>query len=542
MTGASTNTRAALYIRVSTEEQAVEGWSIDAQERALRSYCQLKDWQVVSIFKDEGRTGTNTDRPGFQEMLQAAKGRTFDTVVVHKLDRFSRNLEDVMRILGELEKYSVTFVSATEANMDFTTPYGRMMLGFMGTMSQWYVDNLRNETTKGKRERFEQGFYNGDLRFGYSKGDDGKPTPNDDAEGVRLAFTWCSQGKTDGEIATLLNVAGYRTYRLIGNYKKKAGPDDDPKTRRPWTKDSVASMLRAGPFYMGNTRYVGKVEQKQFNRHLKRGEQYTMQVQEKKGTHGAIITEELNDRATAARSARTNAGRVPNTRERVYLMSGGMAICITCGLPLRCTNSGKNKRLLYYQCPAHYRGMKCDASRQKIREEKMLLDIERMIALLVLPDNWRDRTRELLDTAPTDIELTNAERRNSDITETLRRLAYQYQLGLISDQELARDVAPLKTEQQKLIAKLKVIVPQEVEAQGEQLIKFTSSWMKASKAQKHEMLFVAIYVDVNKGAIDSFEPHPDFKVLFMQTAMIEREGRFYLPDAMNERECVANPA
>jgi len=124
----SSITRAALYIRVSTEEQAEEGWSVDAQERALRAFCVSKDWQVVNVFKDEGRTGTNTDRPGFQTMLRTARDRGFDTVVVHKLDRFSRNLEDVMRILGELEKWSVTFVSATEANMDFTTPYGRMML------------------------------------------------------------------------------------------------------------------------------------------------------------------------------------------------------------------------------------------------------------------------------------------------------------------------------------------------------------------------------------------------------------------------------
>ena len=246
-------TRAALYIRVSTEEQAQEGWSIDAQERALRSFCQAKDWQVVDIFKDEGRTGTNTDRPGFQAMLQAARNRGFDTVVVHKLDRFSRNLEDVLHILGDLEKWSVTFVSATEANMDFTTPYGRMMLGVMGTMSQWYVDNLRNETTKGKKERFEQGLFNGDLRFGYSKDEDGRPVPNDDAEGVRRAYQWAAEGKTDAEIATLLNRDGYRTYRLVEDNKKKAAPDVDPKLRRPWTKDSVASLLRAGQFYLGNT-------------------------------------------------------------------------------------------------------------------------------------------------------------------------------------------------------------------------------------------------------------------------------------------------
>jgi Recombinase len=402
----------------------------------------------------------------------------------------------------------------------------------MGTMSQWYVDNLRNETTKGKRERFQQGFYNGDLHFGYSKGEDDKPTPNSDADGVLLAFELCAQGATDGEIAVRLNQAGYCTYRLIENCKKKAGPEVDLALRRPWTKDSVASLLKNGQFYLSNIEYVGEAERKRLSTLFRRGEQYKVQVQVNKGTHKAIITQELYDRAIAARNERTNHGRVPNTRVRVYLMSGGLAVCNTSGLPLRCTNAGKDKRLQYYQCPAHFRGMSCDALRDRIREDRLLVDIEEMISLLVLPDDWRDHTRELLAIVPTADELTSGERRKSEIIEALRRLVYQHQLGLISDQDLANAVAPLKTEQQQLIAKLKVMAPQVVEAQGEQLIKFHSSWLKANKEQRRDMLallFVAIHVDVNNGVIESFEPYPDFKVLLMQTGMIEREGQFYLP-------------
>lgn len=77
------------------------------------------------------------------------------------------------------------------------------------------------------------------------------------------------------------------------------------------------------------------------------------------------------------------------------------------------------------------------------------------------------------------------------------------------------------------------MMPQEVEAQGEKLIQFHDSWKKATKEQRRDMLvlmFRAIFVDVNNGAIQSFEPYPEFEILFMQTGMLEREGRFYLPD------------
>jgi site-specific DNA recombinase len=90
--------------------------------------------------------------------------------VVHKLDRFSRNLVDVLVTLDDLQKKGVSFVSATEAILDFTTQIGRFILLVLAFFAQWYVENLSAETTKGQKERFEQGLCNGGLALRVQQG------------------------------------------------------------------------------------------------------------------------------------------------------------------------------------------------------------------------------------------------------------------------------------------------------------------------------------------------------------------------------------
>jgi DNA invertase Pin-like site-specific DNA recombinase len=326
--------RVRCYYRYSSDEQS-DGWSIEAQDKACRAFIASRpDWQHIGQpYIDEAWSGKTVNRPAFQQMLQDARSGQFDVIVCHKLDRFSRSLVDVLLTLDELQKYNVTFASATES-IDFTSPSGRMMLVMLAFFAQWYVENLSAETTKGKKERFDQGLYNGDLRFGYSKDEDGKPTPNSDAEGVRLAYQWCAQGKTDAEIATLLNQAGYRTYRLIKNNRKKATPETDPKLRRPWTKDSVASLLRAGQFYLGNTEYIGEGERKRRTQAQQRGEGYAMQKQLKMGTHPTILSEELYKRAVAARLQRVRAGKTSESQVfKTYLLGAALRVVLSAGTP-----------------------------------------------------------------------------------------------------------------------------------------------------------------------------------------------------------------
>ena len=320
-------TRVCLYIRVSTEEQAEEGWSVDAQERVLRDFCKSKGWKIVEVYKDEGKTGTNTNRPGFKRMLHDARENRFDVIVVHKLDRFSRNLIDVLMTLDDLHKIDVSFVSATEAMLDFTTQIGRFILTILAFFAEWYVNNLSIEVAKGKRERFQQGLYNGDLRFAYSKAKDGRPVPNDDRQYVAMAWQ-LTTSMSDQLVASRLNAAGSRTYRMITG-RKKAGPDTPLEQRRPWTKDSITMLFsyEAAQFYLGNTVYLGEEERKASRKALAKGDRHAPKYQVRVGTHEAIIDEEIYKAAMAARAKRTRNRSGYTTAKHPYYLGGGLARC-----------------------------------------------------------------------------------------------------------------------------------------------------------------------------------------------------------------------
>ena len=142
--------RAALYARVSSDEQ-VEAYSIDAQRRAFQVLVEGRGWTVYREYIEEGksaRTDNISQRPAFKEMVDDALARKFDVLVVHKLDRFSRNLRVTLEYFDKLSKAGVTFLSINE-QMDFSTPWGGLALTLLGGLAQFYSDNLSQETKKG---------------------------------------------------------------------------------------------------------------------------------------------------------------------------------------------------------------------------------------------------------------------------------------------------------------------------------------------------------------------------------------------------------
>src|SRR5829696_5531571 len=203
--------RAGIYCRVSREEQ-VQGYSLDAQARGCREYAHTRGWQVAAEYREEGRSA-RTDviarRPEFRRLLDDVGAGLLDVVVVHKVDRFARNVRISFEALDVLGRANVAFVSVTE-NVDYTTPQGRVFLGMLALFAQFYSDNLGQEVSKGKRERRAQGLYNGLLPFGYRKGADGVPELDPAThQGLVTAFEGYANGKTDRDVAQDLNEHGY---------------------------------------------------------------------------------------------------------------------------------------------------------------------------------------------------------------------------------------------------------------------------------------------------------------------------------------------
>src|SRR4051794_942039 len=120
--------RAGIYYRVSSEEQ-VDGFSLDAQRRILLEFCQAKNWVVADEYADEGksaRTDKIERRPAFKRMLEDAADGVLDVVVVHKVDRFARNIRVTFESLEHLARHGVTFVAVAQPDLDYTRPEGRL--------------------------------------------------------------------------------------------------------------------------------------------------------------------------------------------------------------------------------------------------------------------------------------------------------------------------------------------------------------------------------------------------------------------------------
>lgn len=140
--------RVALYARFSSDNQRTE--SIDAQIRAMKAYCQQQHWQIVATYIDEARSATTDNRPDFQIMIQDSGKDLFDIVLVHKLDRFSRNRYDSAIYKSKLKKNHVSIASVLERIDD--SPESIMMEAMLEGMAEYYSRNLSREVMKGMNE------------------------------------------------------------------------------------------------------------------------------------------------------------------------------------------------------------------------------------------------------------------------------------------------------------------------------------------------------------------------------------------------------
>ena len=188
--------RAVGYRRVSMPDQ-VNGFSLDAQETNITKYIETRNWQLINIYVDAGISAKKgSKRPALEKLLLDAKAGKFDVVVVDKIDRFYRHLGGLLATLDDLNSHGVAFASVQE-QLDFTTPWGKLMLTVLGTLAEIYLDNLRQETRKGKLQRARQGLWVGELPFGYCKGFCSRCTnPN----GKDYCPEYGKPDKTDGKI------------------------------------------------------------------------------------------------------------------------------------------------------------------------------------------------------------------------------------------------------------------------------------------------------------------------------------------------------
>ena len=202
------------YCRFSSDHQREE--SIDAQIRAIRDYCGRNRITLEKIYRDEARSATTDDRPSFQQMFSDIKEYPCDLVIVHKLDRFSRDRYDSAFYKRKLKERGIRLVSVLE-NID-GSPESIILESVLEGMSEYYSRNLAREVQKGKKETAYKCLHNGGVPpIGYQVDESGKYHLDPiEAKWIIKAYEMKASGRSYMEIAAYLNGIGARTRRGQG--------------------------------------------------------------------------------------------------------------------------------------------------------------------------------------------------------------------------------------------------------------------------------------------------------------------------------------
>lgn len=351
---------AALYIRVSTEEQTE--YSPDAQKRALLEYTKKNDIKVSeeNIFIDEGISGRKAEkRPAFMKMIALAKTKPkpFDVILVHRFDRFSRSREDSIVYKSLLRKEcDIKVISVTEQMED--DKFSVILEAMLEAMAEYYSLNLADEVVKGMKEKARRGGYQASPPFGYKlpyAGGIPMVIP-EEAQIIKLIYEKFVMEKWSAyQIAKYLNLLGIKT-----------------RQNNPFERRSVEYILQ-NPMYKG---YVRWNRQHKAANSLREESQWIVE----KGQHEAIITEELFKEAASRFQSEAHIPKKarPVTEYKHFL--SGLVKCSNCGSTMTASRrkEGKTK---YFSCNGYTKG-KCTYNNgisERILISSLLASIDKVL-------------------------------------------------------------------------------------------------------------------------------------------------------------------
>lgn len=289
----------ALYVRVSTTSQLEEGYSIEEQKAKLESYCDIKDWHIYKIYTDGGFSGSTTERPALEQLINDANSKLFDTVLVYKLDRLSRSQKDTLYLIEDVFlKNNIEFVSLLE-NFDTSTPFGRAVIGLLSVFAQLEREQIKERMQLGKLGRAKSGksmmWSKTSYGYDYDK-ETGSLTVNEyEALAVKKIYSSYLAGMSITKLRDKINE----------EYPKKPA----------WSYRTIRGIL-ANPVYCGLNQYKGQTFQ---------------------GTHKAIISLvdfEQTQRELAKRQQTAKDLSNPRPFQSKYMLSG-LVQCGYCQAPLK---------------------------------------------------------------------------------------------------------------------------------------------------------------------------------------------------------------
>ena len=278
------NRKTALYVRVSTDSQFEEGYSVEAQTEKLEAWCKVKNYKNTELYVDGGWSGSNIDRPELRRLMGDIAMGKVAVVVVYKLDRLSRSQKDTLFLLEDVfAPNDCDFISINE-NFDTTSPYGKAMIGILSVFAQLERENIKERTRMGMYSRVKSGLWMGGdgIPFGYDYDKElGYLVPNRHAEDVRNIFDLYLKGYSTTKLAQMFDVSS----------------------------DKQITDILDRITYLGKISYRGEVFE---------------------GKHEALIDQETFDKVQRERSRRSTKNTVTSS----YLLTG-LLVCGKCGAKMR---------------------------------------------------------------------------------------------------------------------------------------------------------------------------------------------------------------
>lgn len=397
--------KAVSYARVSSTEQEKEGYSIPAQQDLLRDFAEKNNIQIVKEFS-EAETAKDVGRHKFKEMLQyLKKHKDVTTILVEKTDRLYRNFTDYVELDVEKTGYTVCLVKEGTILTANSPSHEKLTHGFKVLLAKNFIDNLREETQKGRLKKVQEGYFIAYAPYGYQKINkkDCILHPQT-SKFVKRAFELYAKGDISlKKLAQKLYDEGY------------IYTQSHPKI----STGHLGKML-ANESYIGYIRHKDKLY---------------------KGKHPSIVSKQLFQKAQRA----FKKDGKPDSRCGHTFLYKGMMKCAECGCAI--TSEIKKNKWIYYHCTGNS-PQPCSQKKQYIKQEEIDLQIDEAIKSVVIDDRLADYINSLLEESYKDMQI-NTKEKYDYLQAEIKRLNTRKDkyLEMHVDGDISKDVWIKKTQE-----------------------------------------------------------------------------------------------
>lgn len=453
-----------LYVRVSTEEQAMEGYSVRGQVEKLQAYVSAKSWSIFDVYLDEGISGKNiTQRPAINRLIEDIKAGRVKNVLVYKLDRLTRSVADLVYLIDLFNESGCAFNSLSES-IDTSTASGRMFIKIIGIFAEFERENIGERVRLGKERKAKEGYTTSCAItcYGYQRGKGEKVQEIVEAEAAtvrRMFDLYVHQNLSLSRIAKTLNVERIPS-----------------KQNSVWNAASVGAVLR-NCNYIGNVRYAMDTPERYF---------------EAEGRHEAIISEELFKEAQILLEQNKRAAPTNKPVEQNYF--AGLVFCGLCGRKRKSHTSkitdGKGEHR--FICTGRVPKL-CDA--KSIAASKLEREVAAYIAQLAgaAPDVDRAAQAQAAKQAAAE-KIAQLQKQLAAFDDKEQEMLDSYIANQASFAEYRGVKARLDGERQRIAAEIERLTPSptqqqiELKSREEILHAFNAQWGEFSEIEKRQFL------------------------------------------------------